>query len=78
MSSIKYYRINYRKNYYTTDYKLTKSELGETDAINKTKLKHSRITEVFELTKEEYEHYKQKQNERKEAKKLYDNNRFIQ
>lgn len=66
---MKYYRINYRRTYYWIDYKLVKTELGETSAIQKTRLKPSSITEVIEITKEEYESYKKKQKKQKEAEK---------
>lgn len=61
-----YYRINYRRNRNWIDYRLAKSEIGSTDAIRKTKLSYSKITEVFEITEAEYNEYKQKQKERKE------------
>ena len=74
---MKYYRINYARTRNWTDYKLAQSELGETDAIQKTKLKLSRITEVFELTHEEYKAYQQKIKERKEAENQRKSQAFI-
>ena len=73
-----YYRVNYRRTRYWTDYKLVQSELGVSDAIVKTKLSPSRITEVFELTEEEYNHYKQLKRERKDAEKANRESAFIQ
>lgn len=64
---MKYYRINYTWTRNWTDYKVVKTELGESDAIRKTKLDPGRITEIFELTREEFENYRQKIAERKEA-----------
>lgn len=73
-----YWRINYCRTRNWTDYKVVESELGATDAMRKTKLKPDRITEVFELTREEYETYKQKQKERKEREAEARKNAFIQ
>ena len=64
---MKYYRINYIRTRNWIDYKVVKTEIGESDAIRKTKLNPSRITEVFEITHEEFETYRQKIAERKEA-----------
>lgn len=74
---MQYYRINYRRTRNWTDYKLTSSELGVTDAMRKTKLKASSITEVFELSEHEYMHYKQLQNERKERELSLKKDNFI-
>lgn len=72
-----YYRVNYYRKRDWIDYKLVESELGETDAIRKTKLLYSKITEVFEISKEEFERYKQLQKQRKEREEEAKNNRFV-
>ena len=75
---MKYYRINYRRSYYWIDYKLVKTDQGESMAMQKTRLKPSSITEIFEITKEEYENYRQKQKEQKDAEKKRKQSYFIQ
>ena len=75
---MKYYRINYRRSYYWIDYKLVKTDNGESDALRKTRLNPSKVTEIFEITKEEYETYKQRQKMQKEAEKKRRQDYFIQ
>lgn len=74
---MQYFEISYRRTYYWIDKKYVKTELGATDAIRKTKLKNS-ITDVVEITEEQYKEYKAKQKAFKEAKKAREAENFIQ
>jgi hypothetical protein len=73
---MKYFEISYRRTYYWIDKKYVKSELGVTDAVRKTRLKE--ITNVVEITEEQYKEYKAKQKALKEAKKEREKENFIQ
>lgn len=74
---MKYFEISYRRSYYWIDKKYVKTELGASDAIRKTKLKNS-ITDVVEITEEQYKEYTAKQKAFKEAKKVRESENFIQ
>lgn len=74
---MQYFEISYRRTYYWVDKKYIKTELGVTDAIRKTKLKNS-ITDVVEITEEQYNEYRAKQKALKEAKKAREAESFIQ
>lgn len=74
---MQYFEISYRRTYYWIDKKYVKTELGVTDAIRKTKLKNS-ITEVIEITEEQYKEFTAKKKAEAKAKKEREKENFIQ
>ncbi len=51
---MEYYEITYHVRYHMTGKKYISTELGRTDAINKTHLRYDRILSVRKIIKEDF------------------------
>jgi len=67
---MQYFEISYYRSYHWVDKKYVKTELGVTDAIQKSRLKKT-ITNIEEVTEQRYLEIKEKQKRLKQEKENF-------